>query len=56
MGLFYHTIVLNGDYNTFFSYLYQSTPNGFSGNLIPDSMSPVDNDSGAGYKKASSRP
>jgi hypothetical protein len=26
-------------------YLYQSTPNGFSGNLILDSMSPVDNDS-----------
>jgi hypothetical protein len=26
-------------------YLYQSAPNGFSGSLIPDSMSPVDNDS-----------
>ncbi len=36
-------------------YLYQSIPNGFSGNLIPDSIRPVDN-SVAGYRKASSRP
>ena len=38
------------------NHLNQSTPNGFSGNLIPDSMSPGDNDSGAGYRKASIGP
>ena len=29
----------------YISYLYQSIPNGFSGSLIPDSVSPIDNDS-----------
>ena len=30
--------------------LTNGAPNGFSGDLIPDSISPVDKDSAAGYK------